>query len=198
MGDREPHCLHLGDHRRGRCCATRGDLHRLGEVAPDRGGRVDQHRQHDRRATHMRHAEVGDRRENLGRIDPAQADMRPARQRHRPGVGPAVAVKHRQGPQIHAGRPQREGQRIGARVQIGAAMMRHHTLRIAGRAGGVIQRDRLPFVIRQPHLVFRIAGGEEGFIVGGADPVPGWSQRIIDIDDQRRRPHLGQGTAHHG
>src|SRR3546814_6012347 len=48
----------------------------------------------------MGDALVTDQWVDHGRIDAAQADVGAAGRSHRPGVGPAVAVEHRQGPEI--------------------------------------------------------------------------------------------------
>ena len=102
---------------------------------------------------------------------PAQADMGAARQRHRPRVGPTVAVEHRQGPEVDALRRQGEGQCVGAGVQVGAAMVCDHALWIACRAGSVVQRDRLPFVVRQLDGVAGIAAVQKSFVFDDPDPV---------------------------
>ena len=75
MRDGETHLLHLRDNRRGRCGAAGGDLHVCGNPPPHRRRRMDQHRQHDRRAAHMGNVMVSDRGENRCGIDTAQANM---------------------------------------------------------------------------------------------------------------------------
>ena len=92
---REPHLLHRGDHRRGRRRPTGRDLHGPVEPPPHGVRRMDQHRQHYRRAAHMCHVMIGDRRKDLRGIDPAQANMRAPGQRHGPRIGPSVAMEHR-------------------------------------------------------------------------------------------------------
>jgi hypothetical protein len=74
--------------------------HRLVEVALLVVGRVEQRRHDDRRAAQMRHAVIGDRVIHRLGADPAQADMRAGLHRQRPGEAPAVAVEHRQRPEI--------------------------------------------------------------------------------------------------
>ena len=128
---------------------------------------------------------LGNRGEDRRRLHAAQTDMRAAGQRHRPGVGPAVAMEHRQRPQIDAARRQAERERIAAGIQIGAAVVQHDALRVAGRARRVVQRDRLPFIVRQPHRKVRVAGGDEWFVLA------------VDIDHQRPMPALRQRARHH-
>src|SRR4030088_1494496 len=48
----------------------------------------------------MRHAMLGDPLKDLGGIDLAQATVSARGRRNGPGEAPAVAVKHRQGPEI--------------------------------------------------------------------------------------------------
>jgi hypothetical protein len=95
-------------------------------------GRCGQHREHRRRAAHVRHAVLGDHREDQRRIDLAQAYMRAAHRHHRPRKTPAVAVKHRQRPEIDRLRRQRPGHGVADGFQKRTAMMINHTLRIAG------------------------------------------------------------------
>ena len=64
-------------------------------------------------------------------------------------------------------------------------MVIDHALRIARRAGGVVQRDRVPLVRRRRIGEAGVALGQERFVVEAADPV---SRpvifRIVDIDGQ--------------
>ena len=85
-----------------------------------------------------------------------------------PGEAPAVAVEHRQRPQIHRLSGQAGVDDLAERVQVGAAVGVLHPLGPAGGAGGVVDRDRLLLVLqpaRRPlrrrtgqHLLVRIAG----------------------------------------
>src|SRR3546814_10477309 len=81
-----------------------------------------------------------------GRIDAAQADVGASGRSQRPGVGPAVAVEHRQGPGIDRIAAESKGQHVADGIQIGAAVMVDDALGVAGGARGVEQRDRPPFV----------------------------------------------------
>ena len=148
VGDAEAHALHRLDHRAGRCGTAGGDLHPLLEAALHLVRRVDQHGQHDRGAAEMRHLLVAQRGEDDGGIDLAQADMGAAGGSDAPGVGPAVAVEHRQRPQVDRAGAEAEDQRVAKRVQVGAAMVVDDTLRVAGGARGVAERDRFPLVVR--------------------------------------------------
>ena len=57
----------------------------------------------------MRDTMFSNQRENARRFHAAQADMRTALQRDSPGIGPAIAMKHRQRPKIDALRIQPKG-----------------------------------------------------------------------------------------
>ena len=110
--------------------------------------------------------------------------MRAAGQRHRPGVGPAIAMEHRQRPEKDTARRQPESESIPAGIQIGAAVVQHDALRIPGRARRVVQRDRLPLVVRRPNRKVRVGGGDELFVL------------TVDIDHQWPMPALRQRARH--
>ena len=142
MGHAEPHPLHRLDHRRGRRGAAGRDLDDVVEAALHLVGRVHQHVEHDRRAAQMGDAMLGDRGEDRRRDRPGAGRHACRRPPSPPRIGPAVAVEHRQGPQIDRWPVEPEGDRIAERVQKGAAMMIDDALGIAGGAGGVVERDR--------------------------------------------------------
>ena len=87
-----------------------------------------------------------DRVENRLGLHPAQAHVGAGVGRHGPRKAPAVAVKHRQRPKIH--RVMRHAQRddVARRVEVRAAMVVDHPLGVAGGAGRVVERDRIPLV----------------------------------------------------
>ena len=66
-------------------------------------------------------------------------------------------------------------------------------LRIAGRARGVVERDRVPFVVGHRPGEIRIAAGDEVFVVERADPLAlrvgrvGRIVGIVIVDHQRLR-----------
>ena len=107
---------------------------------------VQQRRHHDRRAAKVRHFVIGDGVEDRRGTHRAEADMRAGNDRQGPGEAPAVAVKHRQRPQIDRMLAHAAGDDVAEREQISAAVMIHHAFRIAGGARGVVERDRVPLV----------------------------------------------------
>ncbi|MCY1181709.1 hypothetical protein D9M73_222290 [compost metagenome] len=66
-----------------------------------RVGQVNQPIEHNRRPTQMADPMLMNQSEDFLRIDPTQEYMSPSQRSHRPWIAPAVAMKHRQGPQIH-------------------------------------------------------------------------------------------------
>ena len=93
-----------------------------------------------------RHLVLGDRGVDRGGLDPAQAHLGARLQRHRPWKAPAVAVEHRQRPEIRRVQAHVPDQDVADRVQIRAAVVRDHALGPPGGPGGVPERDRLPLV----------------------------------------------------
>ena len=110
--------------------------------------RVEQNRHHDRRAAEMRHLVLGDEVEHRLGAHLAQADVRPRLDADRPGEAPAVAMEHRQRPEIDGMAAHVGGEDIADGQQIRAAMVVDDALGIAGRARRVVERDGVPFVER--------------------------------------------------
>ena len=182
MGDPEPHPLHRLDDCRGWCGTPGRNLDDMLEAALDHLGGVHQQVQHDRRAAEMGDPVLGDRREDRRRIDPPQADMGAGDSGYRPGIGPAVAVKHRQGPQIDRMAIEPEGDRVADRIQKGAAVVVDHTLGVAGGARGIVQRNRLPLVARQRPCRRGVAFGEKCFVCGTSERRA--ARGVADLDQR--------------
>ncbi len=182
------------------CCVDPG-LHLL--------RRVDERQVHDRRA-----AVVGDpvrahRVEDRLRLDLAQADVDAGVGGHRPREAPAVAVEHRQRPQVHRVPRHAPVDDVRQRVEIRAAVMVDDALRVAGGAGRVVERDRVPLVRRVLPGVLGIAVGDERLVVDGAEALAAGTLRVDDVDDERllreqrqrlfdRRREFGVGDEHPG
>ncbi len=159
---------------------------------------MDQHRHHHRRGAQVGHRMLGNGGVDRIWLDLAQAYVRATGQRHRPGMAPAVAVEHRQGPQVDAARPQLEDQRAGAGVEVGAAVMQDHALGIPRGAGGVVDGDRLPFVLRRTQRPPRVALGQKRLIVQVVSEVGSLGLIIVDAHQQGRRIEHGQRLLGHG
>ena len=106
----------------------------------------------------------------------------------RPGKAPAVAMEHRQRPEIDGMAADVGGDDIADREQIGAAMVVDDALGIAGRARGVIERDRVPFVDGRRALVSLVALGDQSLVFELAQPLAGAVVfGIVVIDDAAAR-----------
>ncbi len=80
----------------------------------------------------MRHVVPGYGIEDRIGRRPAQTDMCTSGSGDGPCEAPAVAVEHRQGPQINRGAADAERQQLTQGIQVGAAMMVHGALGVAG------------------------------------------------------------------
>ena len=113
--------------------------------------------------------------------------------RERPGKAPAVAVEHRQGPEIDRVLAEVAGDHVAERQQRRAAVVVDHALRVARGAGRVVQADRVPLVLRRHPLVLRVALRQEGLVLGLAQalarPVV---LRVVVVDHQGRGVEPGQ------
>jgi hypothetical protein len=109
----------------------------------------------------MGDAVVADGVEDGLRIDPAQADVDAGARGHRPGEAPAVAVEHRQRPQVDRVLGHVPFQHVADGVDGRAAVVVDHALGVAGGAAGVVQRNRIPLVGGQLPGEIRIALGDK-------------------------------------
>ena len=195
MGDAKAGGGHGRQHTLRRRCGGGVEEHRMVQCAPLGLRGVQQRRHDDRRAAQMGHAVAGDGVIDRAGAHPAKADLRAGLHRQRPGKAPAVAVKHRQGPQIDRIPADLRVDGVVQCHQRGAAVVIDDALRIAGRARGIVQRKRVPFVPRPGGLEIRVAAGDEGRVILGADGrtlgmgcVSGIFGVVI-VDHQR--PHRG-------
>ena len=110
-------------------------------------------------------------------------------------------MKHRQGPEIDRMLAEIARQNIADGVEIGAAVMGHHALRIARGARRIAERDGVPFVGRQARDEVFVALRHRILIFELADPFAPGEGRIVDVDDkgfwalhqrQRLRDHAGK------
>ena len=114
-----------------------------------------------------------------------------------PGVAPAVAVEHRQGPQVHRVVAHGPGHLVAHGIEEGAAVVVDDALGVAGGAGGVVEADRLPLVVRPLPGEFRVALGEQRLVVERADRLAFAVFRVVDVDHQDRPAEHGDGGMHH-
>ena len=136
-----------------------------GNGSPRRLGRVDEHAHDHGRAAQMGDRLLGERGEDRLARHLAQADLGPGLQDDAPREAPAVAVEHRQSPQIDRELRHAPDEDVADRVQVRAAVVIDHALRVAGGARGVVQRDRLPLVGREDGCCRRIAFGQQRLVL---------------------------------
>ena len=161
------------------------DLHHMIEGAAVTLLRLDQHVQHDGRAAEMGDAVIGDGVIDVLRRHVAAADDGTADRRHAPGVAPAVAVEKRHDGQVDRVDAQLPRHRSPHRQQIGAAMVVDHALRPPRRAGGVVKREALPFILGQDPGRIGIALGQKVLIGGVAARCLEPRLCVRDLDDGR-------------
>ena len=99
-------------------------------------------------------------------------------------------MKHRQGPQIDRVTVEPKGDRVADRVQKRATVMVDDALGIAGCAGGVIERYRLPFVMRPRPGGMGLALAKKRLVFGAAQRN---SDAVIDFDEGYRATKIVQG-----
>ena len=186
MRDVEAHALHALDHRRRR--RRRGDqrAHLVVDALAQFRGRVDEHRMHDRRAAVVAHLVLADGVEDRLRLDAAQAHVGACQRGDGPCEAPAVAMEHRQRPEIDGVARHAPVDDVRQRVEIRAAMMIDHALGIAGGAGRVVERDRVPFVGGVGPFEIGIAAGDEALVIDRSQARAAWRHRVVDVDHQRR------------
>ncbi|MNZ32539.1 hypothetical protein D3C78_498700 [compost metagenome] len=197
VGDLDAHLLDGADHLGRRRGTGDHGVDRVVDGGLGRVGHVDQRVEHDGRAAQVADAVLADQGEDLLRIDPAQEHVHAGQRGDGPRVAPAVAVEHRQGPQVHRVLAHRPDHLVAQRVQVGAAVVVDHALGIAGGAGGVVQRDGVPLVLRPLPGELGIALGEEGLVVELADRLAFAVFGIVDVDHQWRVIEHADGGVDH-
>ena len=199
MGHVEPCLLHVGQELfRGRCRGGE-ELDPVIKRPFDALGGGNHQRHHNRRAAKMRHALLCERLPDRFGAHLTQADMRADDGRERPRETPAVAMKHRQGPQVDRMFGHGGGQRIALCQEIRTPVMRDHTLGVACGAGCVIDRNRVPFILWHQPVIGRIASRQEGVVIFclGRDARPR-ELRIIILDEERGGCCKRQRLLHQG
>ncbi|MNQ61278.1 hypothetical protein D3C85_755910 [compost metagenome] len=184
---------HLGRWRR----AGDHGVHRMVDGGLGRFRHVHQGVEHDGRAAQVGDLVLADQGEDLLRVHPAQEHMHAGEGGHGPGVAPAVAVEHRQGPEVDRVVAHGPGHLVAQGVQVGAAMVVDHTLGVAGGAGGVVQGDGLPLVVGPAPGECRVALGQQRFIVQVAHRLAFAVLGVVDVDHQRRLVEHADGGVDH-
>ncbi len=186
MGDVKAGGLHGFEHGRRRRRCGGHHLHRVAELPPLLGLCVQDDAEHDGRAAEVGHAFIRDGVEYGFCFHLAHADAGARHARQGPGITPAVAVKHGQGPQVHRMAAHVPGKDIADGVEVGAAVVVDDALGLAGGAGGVVERNRLPLVVGQAPVEFRVALAQEVLVLQLAQALAAGTGGVVHVDDQRR------------
>ena len=140
MSDMEPIRLHGFDYCGRWSCASRGDFHCLRKRGLEFLRGIGEHIHHDGRAAHMSDAIVSYGCKDGAGLDCPEAYVGAHCGGDCPGKGPAVAVKHRQGPQVHRVTVKFHGGHVAQRIQVSAAVMIDTAFGVPGGTGGVQKR----------------------------------------------------------
>jgi hypothetical protein len=106
--------------------------------------------------------------------------VRSARGGHRPRKAPAVAMEHRQRPQVDRVMPELCLDHLTERVEVRAAVGVDDALRAPGGAGGVVDRDRL-LLVGQPRRHAGCVAATDELLIGASRAA------IVDADDLQAR-----------
>ena len=134
MGHLEAGFAHRLEHGGGRRGGGGEEAHDVGQRPLLVVARVEQDRHDDRRAAHVGHLVLGDEIEDRLGAHLPQADMHARFHADRPGKAPAIAMKHRQRPEIDRVAADVAGEDVAGGEQIGAAVVVDDALGIAGGA----------------------------------------------------------------
>jgi hypothetical protein len=157
-----------------------------------------EHREHCRRGIQMRHARSFEMLPYACRLDFALADVDASGDGHRPGKAPAVAMEHRQRPEMHAGCIEPHVQRHRERLEVRAAVVIHDAFRVAGRAdlrpirrrGG---EQRFVFVVAaRSYALQRTAHGTADLVRRSLQIAVVHEHRCAGVLDDRRKIARGQ------
>ena len=199
MGQLEAGLVHSGENGRRRRGRGMAEGHALGKETPLVLGRIEERRHDEGRAREMRHLVVGDGVVDRLRPHRAQAHMGAGEERDRPGKAPAVAVEHRQRPQIDRVLAHARGKRVGVTHQCRAAMMIDDALGVPGRAAGVVEGERVPFIVGHGPGEVGVALRDEIFVVERAEPRPlDPAFEVAVVDQKRLHLDLLQRLGEHG
>ena len=139
--DLEAERLRPFDHGRWRRRSRR--RHEDGMRQRFRRGVRPEHHEHGRCPVQVGDAFVLEESPDQRRVDLVEADMARAGGGYRPREAPAVAVKHRQRPEIDGAAIEPRVRQFGDGIQVRAAMCVHDALRSTRRTARVVDADRV-------------------------------------------------------
>src|SRR3984885_8464480 len=104
----------------------------------------------------------------------------------RPGEAPAVAMEHRQRPEIDRVPADVGSEDVARGEQVGAAVMVYDALGIASRARGIVELERIPLGARRRSLGSLVALGDQRLVIESSQPFAGAVIfGIVVVDDHR-------------
>jgi hypothetical protein len=142
----------------------------------------------------VRHAHARYQLPDNLRFELAHADVGTADGGHSPGVAPAIAMEHRQRPEIDAVRCHPGFQEFAQAVEVRAAMGVHDAFGAARGARGVVDGDRLVLVLEWPVERVWAAGGQKRLVVGTRKSHA--SGDVLDVDDELEIGKAGERRLH--
>ena len=171
MGDLETDFLCLANHATGRRCAAQSKLGWPGKCQALAPQVLYQQVHHHRRSAHVGDTVVFDASVDFLTVHLPKTHMSAANGGDCPGISPAIAVEHWQGPQVDGLGRHVESHGVGHGRQVGAAMVVNHAFGIAGGSRGVVQGNGIPLVCGMLPTGFRIAFLQQGFVIKLRQPL---------------------------
>ncbi|EDM49264.1 hypothetical protein MDG893_07700 [Marinobacter algicola DG893] len=186
----EANLLCLADNTAGGRCATESKSGGPGQCQARPSQILYQQVHHHRRPTHVGDTVVFDASVDLLTVHLPKTHMSTPDGGDCPGIGPAIAMEHRQCPQVDGLGRHVESHGVGHGRKIGTAMVVNHTFWIAGGSRGVIQGNGVPLVCRMLPASLGIAFLQQGFVIKIRQPLalPG-----LAIDGHQQGIHLKLG-----
>ena len=132
----------------------------------------------------MRYLVIMDQIQNLLRIHPAQEHVHAGQGSNGPGIAPAIAMKHRQRPQIHRVIAHAPGHLVAQSIQVSTAVMVDHPFRVARSAGGIVKGYGLPLIAGPVPVEVRVAFSQEDLVIKIADCFAFAILGVVNVDDQ--------------
>ena len=190
MGDLEADFLSLANHTTRRRCAAQGKLGWPGKCQARAPQVLYQQVHHHRRSAHVGDTVVFDASVDLPAIHLPKTHMSAANGGDCPGISPAIAVEHWQGPQVDGLGRHVESHGVGHGRQVGTAMMVNHAFGIAGGSRCVVQGNGIPLVCGMLPASFRIAFLQQSFVIKLRQPL---ARPCLTIDGHQQGINLKLG-----
>ena len=185
MANTEAHVFHAGDHRSRRCRSSRHRIHCLADALFKLVSGIDQGVEHHRCSAEVCDSVRLNSIENSFVPNVPQTDAGAGNGSERPGETPAVAVKHRQRPEVDRVSTHIPAQRHGNRVQVGTPVVIHHPFGITGSSRGVIECNSLPLVFDLEAAVLGVSRRQYVIIGHVAEQFAIGKVRVVNVNHHR-------------